>query len=569
MSIILSIISLGGILIFLNVYDQQPVPQYIAGVTLNAIISILTITSESSLLVAVAGAISQLKWRWYQRRSRSVLDLQLFDDASRGPLGSAMLLATRSWSLVSIGALVSILALAFGPFAQQLLLYPVRSAVAPNPPSNISWAQTYSIIDENQPTELTDTLNIVATALWTKTNESDYFAQTQCSTGNCIWDEFESLALCTQCEDRTTDVKLTDTSFYWPNDTSLADSTRWNISSTALTNFCHVHLEKTGGNGTEKLSVAQGTLCRLTPCVKKYVFSLENGTTSLNTTGNRYGTWFINMTKGAEPKLNGYSWEDGLRDNRRRRDLHNFARSSTSFTISAQSIIPLLNSMFQLAGSVNNAELYRGGNINGSNVNTTAVELVPEDYLRNTSQSFYLSSETDPSFQQIIRQGGLLTVIPRVAAQLSRYIRDKDNKPVQGKTYTSIAIVEVRWQWIIFPIFTGILGAVFVGLAMYVCRGDKALWKTSSLPLLYHGFEPHFMEDIIEGASDDLGQVSGMQRSAKNIYARLRRSSVDGQLRLAQTLEYENDGNQEDRDSRRSSDALAVSGDGRRNVMAL
>ncbi|KAK5626329.1 hypothetical protein RRF57_002044 [Xylaria bambusicola] len=93
---------------------------------------------------------------------------------------------------------------------------------------------------------------------------------------------------------------------------------------------------------------------------------------------------------------------------------------------------------------------------------------------------------------------------------------------------------------------------------MYVCRGDKALWKTSSFPLLYHGFEPHVMKDIIEGASGGHGQVSGRQHSTNNIYARLRTSSVDGQLRLAQTLDYEHDGNQEEENSRRSRDGISI-----------
>jgi cellulose synthase/poly-beta-1,6-N-acetylglucosamine synthase-like glycosyltransferase len=126
LSIIFSSLCFVLTLVLLKVFDQKPLPQFAYGITLNAIISILTAFSKSALLVAVAGAISQLKWRWYQNtKGRSVLDTQLFDDASRGPWGSLILLVTpHSWSLVSMGALVTILALAFDPFAQQLITYP-------------------------------------------------------------------------------------------------------------------------------------------------------------------------------------------------------------------------------------------------------------------------------------------------------------------------------------------------------------------------------------------------------------------------------------------------------------
>ena len=63
-----------------------------AGITPNAIISIFAIFSKAGLLLPVAESIVQLKWLYFQARAQKVSDLQVFDDASRGPLGSLTLL---------------------------------------------------------------------------------------------------------------------------------------------------------------------------------------------------------------------------------------------------------------------------------------------------------------------------------------------------------------------------------------------------------------------------------------------------------------------------------------------
>lgn len=53
--------------------------------------------------------------------------MQVFDAASRGPLGSlGILIHHRAQSLVFLGAAVIVLLLAFDPFMQQVISYPVR-----------------------------------------------------------------------------------------------------------------------------------------------------------------------------------------------------------------------------------------------------------------------------------------------------------------------------------------------------------------------------------------------------------------------------------------------------------
>lgn len=94
LSLLLAAASLIGLVILLKHYNNKPGPQWSLGdwgVTLNAILSIVSAVFRSSLLVPVAQTISQSSWIWYMQ-PRPLRDLTFYDSASRGPLGSIRLL---------------------------------------------------------------------------------------------------------------------------------------------------------------------------------------------------------------------------------------------------------------------------------------------------------------------------------------------------------------------------------------------------------------------------------------------------------------------------------------------
>ena len=96
LAILLSMIALSAIICVLYMYDGHHQPTLPHNVSLNFIISTLATVSKSSLLFAVASALGQYKWLWMFSKQRRLRDLQVFDDASRGPLGASRLLASRS-----------------------------------------------------------------------------------------------------------------------------------------------------------------------------------------------------------------------------------------------------------------------------------------------------------------------------------------------------------------------------------------------------------------------------------------------------------------------------------------
>lgn len=101
---------------------------FAVGITPNTVVATLSTFSRTALLVPVASCLSQLKWIHIVTASRSLNEIQIFDDASRGPWGSLefvfrMHIKTK---LASWGAFITILTLAMGPFAQQLISFPLR-----------------------------------------------------------------------------------------------------------------------------------------------------------------------------------------------------------------------------------------------------------------------------------------------------------------------------------------------------------------------------------------------------------------------------------------------------------
>jgi hypothetical protein len=74
-------------------YDGKPFPTWKMGITMNAFISIFSGFAKSALLLPTAEALGQLKWDWFRKDERKMMDFEIMDSASRGPWGSFVMLA--------------------------------------------------------------------------------------------------------------------------------------------------------------------------------------------------------------------------------------------------------------------------------------------------------------------------------------------------------------------------------------------------------------------------------------------------------------------------------------------
>ncbi|KAI1088363.1 hypothetical protein F5B19DRAFT_486039 [Rostrohypoxylon terebratum] len=138
--------SLVGVLIKIS---NLPLQSWELPVEPNSLIASLITVTKASMMLVVASGISQLKWRHFMIQSRRLADLQIYDDASRGPWGSAMLLwylcCFRTRALVTFGfALITIVALGMDTSAQQILKFPLRESLLKDATTELGFANSYT-----------------------------------------------------------------------------------------------------------------------------------------------------------------------------------------------------------------------------------------------------------------------------------------------------------------------------------------------------------------------------------------------------------------------------------------
>lgn len=189
-------------------YNQKAMPSFPKGLTLNTIVSILATGAKSSLLCVVGTSIGQLKWIWFQGEKKHPLyDLQSFDDASRGPWGSVMVLLRSSHKrgsfVLILGAVITVLSLAFDPFIQQVLQFPVRQVSDGSGTAEVEQAVLpFDIRSPNGfPASYVSAIQAGMFSYYFNLNPT-------CSSGNCTWPPFQSAGWCSRCENVTSAATL-------------------------------------------------------------------------------------------------------------------------------------------------------------------------------------------------------------------------------------------------------------------------------------------------------------------------------------------------------------------------
>ncbi|KAL1616239.1 hypothetical protein SLS54_008532 [Diplodia seriata] len=82
-----SAVALGGIILVLRLYQDKPQPSW-EHISLNALISWLSTVAKLLILIPISRSLGQLKWVWFKQRHMPLLDMEVFDSASRGVMGS-------------------------------------------------------------------------------------------------------------------------------------------------------------------------------------------------------------------------------------------------------------------------------------------------------------------------------------------------------------------------------------------------------------------------------------------------------------------------------------------------
>jgi hypothetical protein len=188
----------------------------------NTVIALFSTLSKSAILLVITACISQLKWIYFGRRGHSMLDLQTFDDASRGPLGAISLIVRirRGATIASFGALLTVLALGQDAFYQQIYSTYFNGTIQQGHVASlaVTRCQDTGTLDSGYSCK-SWCLVVIGSHLRSKAS-SVIFSNIRglsasvlsgisvpqdpnfnCPSGNCTWGAYETLGVCSSCED--------------------------------------------------------------------------------------------------------------------------------------------------------------------------------------------------------------------------------------------------------------------------------------------------------------------------------------------------------------------------------
>jgi hypothetical protein len=198
--------------------------------------NVLGKVSSAALIVPTSEALGQLKWNWFHE-SKAMWDFEIFDKASRGPLGALMLLfRTKGRSLAALGALLIVLLLAIDTFFQQVVTFPNEWTLHEIPgeiPYVVQYDRPYLMEFQGGWETVvydTDLLPIVQQYLYRNGSKPVPFGTSfrpdiplSCPTSNCTWPTYDTLAVCSQCSEVSDLLDITFACL----DTTVDWSTNW------------------------------------------------------------------------------------------------------------------------------------------------------------------------------------------------------------------------------------------------------------------------------------------------------------------------------------------------------
>lgn len=183
-----------------------PLPHWPYSISINAVIAVLVVILKIAILLVTAEGLSHLKFTWFKHQ-RPLVDLETYDMASRGPWGSlSLLLVIRHRHVgASMGAAVTLLALAVEPFTQQILRYHSCSVIDQSGNAGVPRAILYGAMGEHIGADLATVRVDMQSAI----NAGVYNANpptvpVTCSTGNCTFTQpYHTVGFCSSCHNIT------------------------------------------------------------------------------------------------------------------------------------------------------------------------------------------------------------------------------------------------------------------------------------------------------------------------------------------------------------------------------
>lgn len=479
----------------------------------------------------------------------------MFDDSSRGPLGSITLLRHhKGRSVVSLGAIILVLMLAFDPFIQQILSYPVETTTEQPQTTNTTGSENLAFAPQ---IKYFDSANVPKTdwngASYRGVWSSDFGIQPQCPSGNCTWPIYKSLAMCSKCADLTsvatldcptpewyntgnltssysgkceivlpqghssaTNVTLnvadgtiqnTDlqTAMVWKVDDYYSNKTYLNISAPQMV-LAEASLALNDDKITNQDNMVPGiyiehvTECAISYCIQDIDISVHNGYTTLHKGSPQFGRLLpINSTPTGGTYL---CWVP----NGTPSDLGIYTTTIDNESIGMNTSDFVVCDFKSLSSDVfTGTKLDRYLIADGHELFTTPAGATPANAAR------------------VMRMGLNLTMEQTAAAWTQMGLQNT-NITIVGTIYNTEVVVKVKWLWLILPASLVPGSSIFLTLTILKSR-KRVPWKSSVLALLFHGINPVDREEYLTNY--------GMQTVAENLHVKLQYCDSDGRVMLS------------------------------------
>ncbi|KAI9931380.1 hypothetical protein ASPWEDRAFT_49798 [Aspergillus wentii DTO 134E9] len=501
LSCLTAVAALVGIIAVLYVFDGQLVPDWPYGITLNALISLLTTAMKAAMAFHITEALSQLKWSWFNRGNK-LSDLALLDSASRGAIGAGLVLFRfMPRHLVTFGCFIFVVAAAIAPFVQQVITTDLRPVHAPEL-STIQTCNTslYTDYDEGAGPGMNilplTSMGAVYTGIFQSQSPNSNAVTMDCPTGNCTFAPYQSLGVCSKCANITSHLEknvshsyMTTYNYKLPNNFTFETSINMMYLMNATTSAELIELDVQGLplalNFTAISAAGYGvppqvsaTECALYFCVDTYNTTVNNGKfneqlLSSGTSGN-YSAMSILGNVGMTPDtcyVNGTKHDNP---------------DDCTYNVNAFSIMALKNTVMPMFNG--NGSLFVSNRPSWSH---------------NTLESAYglYGNYTD-----------INNMFKSLSSALTTNARSKVCKStVEGVTWTVQSFVRVRWLWMILPIAMVVLSIFFLIITVVHTR-HQYIWKSSPLALLFSNLSVEGPHGVHSSPN-----LSGMEDASKKM----------------------------------------------------
>ncbi|KAJ4330353.1 hypothetical protein N0V95_010070 [Ascochyta clinopodiicola] len=452
-------------------------------------------------LSTVQECLSQLKWLWYSGASRPMDDVETYDRASRGLVGSVQLLwKLRFTPAASFGALLTVAHLAITPLAQQSLLSVSVPVVALDAKATIPITKSWlELSQQTQALNLSDDYasispgmkSAVLNGLFASANVTINDTLPTCTTGNCTFPAYQSLALCASTANVTTHLK---------NDTTDQDI-KWCLPG----DFCASNTRSKTG----RKSITATVISAVTQADKKKGEEAEPKRAFKYTSlafadhpapvGNFY-IIYNNVTKGINGAVETpwaavelvLDWCVPTFDTQVANGTPSTSRQPNSFTsFDPENGDNLIGNTGGEDFSVhlithNSLERYLDVSLSGRAYLQEATTSADSDEVQKLVSFFGIGDNRKTLAEGLAALDEMLT---NTATSMSNYIRSGQNREVaNGTAFVQQNVVRVRWAWVAAPVVFCAASLLFFVTVVVLCSlrrtAKPPLWKSHAVATL-------------------------------------------------------------------------------------